>query len=203
MSELRPLHRIRKTVGCLLVAAVMFAGVNACAAAEATTQPDKLAEPTTKPAKLAEATSQPAKLAEPTTRPAGEPAPVEIGTPFGSGQGDITGLMWQMLASALMVLVIGGVALFVLKKLLPKIRSVSHKKIAVIETAYLGSRRAVHLLQVGSMKLLIASSPEGVVRLGNVTRAFPAEYAEVAQRIEARGDASDSADQSPQAESNT
>jgi flagellar biogenesis protein FliO len=82
------------------------------------------------------------------------------------------------------VVVIGGVALFVLKKLLPKIRRIPQRRITVLETAYLGSRKAVHLLQVGSVKLLVASSPEGVVRLDDVTRAFSPEYSEIAMRVE-------------------
>jgi len=86
-------------------------------------------------------------------------------------------------------MVIGGLALFVLKKLLPRIRCAPHKRISVLETAYLGSRKAVHLLQVGSVKLLVASSPEGVVRLDDVTRAFASEYAEIAQRVGAETDA--------------
>ena len=92
--------------------------------------------------------------------------------------------MWQMLSAALMVMVIGGVALFVLKKLVPRIRRVPQRRITVLETAYLGSRKAVHLLQVGSVKLLVASSPEGVVRLDDVTRAFSPEYSEIAMRVD-------------------
>jgi flagellar biogenesis protein FliO len=97
--------------------------------------------------------------------------------------------MWQMLSAALVVLVIGAVALFVLKKLLPRIRSAPSRQIAVLETVYLGSRKAVHLLQVGSVKLLVASSPEGVVRLDDVTRAFPSEYSEIAMRAGAQAEA--------------
>jgi len=108
----------------------------------------------------------------------------------GSG-GDVTGLMWQMIAATLVVLVVGAVALFMLKRVLPKLKNVSHKRICVLETAYLGSRKAVHLLQVGSVKLLVASGPEGITKLDNVTSAFPQEYADVAHRMESETEGSE------------
>jgi len=169
MSDLRPLLRTRKTAGYALAIVLVLTAVSLCRAAEPTTRP------TTRPA------------TGPTTRP----APLGYSALSDNGSGDLNGLMWQMLSAALVVLVIGGLALFVVKKLLPRIRYASHKRISVLETAYLGSRKAVHLLQVGSVKLLVASSPEGVVRLDDVTRAFSSEYADIAQRVGAETDAVD------------
>lgn len=131
-----------------------------------------------------------------------KPAPLGFGSSSGNGGGDIAGLMWQMLAAALVVLVIGGVALFVIKRLLPRVRGISQRQISVLETAYLGSRKAVHLLQVGSVKLLIASSPDGVVRLDDVTGAFPVEYADVALRAGAETDTNQRAGGPGDADSN-
>ena len=174
MSDLRPLLRLRKTTSYALVIVVALTAVGACWAKETTTRPAPV-ETTTRPAPVGT-----------TTRP----APVGFSGQSYNGSGDLGGLMWQMLAATLVVLVVGGLALFVVKKLLPRIRYASHKRISVLETAYLGSRKAVHLLQVGSVKLLVASSPEGVVRLDDVTRAFSSEYADIAQRIGAETDAS-------------
>ena len=165
MSELRPLLRIRKTAGYALAIVVALTAVGACRAAETTTRP--------------------------TTGPATRPASVGYYALPDNGGGDLTGLMWQMLAAALVVLAVGALALFVVKRILPRIRYASHKRISVLETAYLGSRKAVHLLQVGSVKLLVASSPEGVVRLDDVTGAFSSEYAHVALRVGAEMDAAD------------
>ena len=153
MSDLRPLRRIRKTTGYVLVIAIAFTCVGACEAAETT------------------------------TKPATKPAPVGFSQPSYNDSADITGLMWQMFSAALVVLAVGGLSLFVIKKLLPRIKRASNRRISVLETAYLGSRKAVHLLQVGSVKLLVASSPEGVVRLDDVTRAFSSEYADIALRV--------------------
>jgi len=177
MSDLRPLLRIRKTAGYALAIALLLTAVGLCPAAEPASRP--AAGSTTRPA------------TKPATRPTTRPASPGYFALSDNGGGDLTGLMWQMLSAALVVLVIGALALFVVKKLLPRIRYTSHRRISVLETAYLGSRKAVHLLQVGSIKLLVASSPEGVVRLDDVTFAFSSEYADIAQRVEAETDAAD------------
>jgi len=120
--------------------------------------------------------------------PASQPAGGTFGL-SGSGAGDTTALMWQMLATTVVVLAIGVAAIYVTKRLLPRIRGAASKRISVLETAYLGQRKAVHLLQVGSRKLLVASSPEGVVKLDDMTGAFADEYDVVARRIGAQAPA--------------
>ncbi|MCP4376531.1 MAG: FliO/MopB family protein [bacterium] len=170
MSDLRPLRRMKKTVVSAFVIAVLLSTV---AIGDA-------GEPASRPA----------------TQPAVAPAPRFPVQSYGEGD-DLNGLMWQMLSASLVVLVIGGVALFVIKRLLPRIKYTSHKRITVLETVYLGSRKTVHLLQVGSVKLLVASSPEGVVKLDDVTHAFDVQYTDVAQRVESQADKSnDAADES-------
>ena len=92
-------------------------------------------------------------------------------------------MMWTMLSTMLVILALGVGVLFLLKKVRPKRRRAAGKKISVLETVYLEPRKAVHLLQVGSMKLLVASSSEGLTKLDNVTEAFPPDYDEVARRV--------------------
>ena len=101
------------------------------------------------------------------------------------GGGDTTGMMWQMLASVLGILVIGVLAILVIKKLLPRLAKSSGKRISVLETAHLGPNKHIHLLQVGLRKVLVASSRDGVVKLGDVTDAFAADYPHVARNVEA------------------
>jgi len=113
--------------------------------------------------------------------------------PFGDGDSNIADLMLHMLAAVLIVLAVGFLAFFVVRKLLPRISRASGKRISVLETAYLGPRKAVHLLQVGSRKLLVASSPDGVVKLDDVTGAFSPEYADIARSIDAETNAADRA----------
>ncbi len=102
-----------------------------------------------------------------------------------------------MLAAVFVILVIGAFAFFIIRKVLPRIRVVAGKHISILETAYLGPRKTVHLLQVGSKKILVANFPEGVVSLGDVTDAFGDEYAEIARRLE---DGSDTQTDSPSQE---
>lgn len=133
----------------------------------------------------------------PTSMPTSLPAPRPGGLPTNftpNGGGDPTGLMWQMLSTGLVILALGGLALFAMKKILPKISRATGKRISVLETAYLGPRKAVHLIQVGARKLLVASSPEGVVMLDDMTGAFPADYAETARRVGEAMDASEAPD---------
>jgi flagellar biogenesis protein FliO len=110
------------------------------------------------------------------------------------------GLTLRLLATLIVVLVLGALALFVFKKVVPKVHRGAGKRIAVLETTYLAPRKAVHLLQVGSMKLLVASSSDGVAPLADVTGAFPADYAEVARQIASPGDEAPDAPEMPRPE---
>ncbi len=105
---------------------------------------------------------------------------------FPSG-GDTTGMMWQMLASVLGILVIGVLAIVVIKKLLPRLARSGGKRISVLETAHLGPGKHIHLLQVGVRKVLVGSSRDGVTKIGDVTDAFAPDYPQVARQVEASG----------------
>ena len=100
-----------------------------------------------------------------------------------------------MLAATMVVLVLGVAAILVVKKVLPRIHRATGRRISVEETVYLAPRKAVHLVRVGSRTLLLASSPEAIVRLDDVSEAVASDYAEVARRVEAEG-ALDEADES-------
>lgn len=124
--------------------------------------------------------------AAPTSAPAGLDKPLV--TDVGARAGD---LVWHMLAAMLIVLLLGCAAYFVFKKVLPRIKSSSGKRIRVAESAYLAPRLAVHLLEVGSIKLLVASSRDRVIKLGDVTDAFASDYADVAHKVSAKGEGDD------------
>jgi flagellar biogenesis protein FliO len=84
------------------------------------------------------------------------------------------GILWQMLASVVVVLALGVIALWMVRKVLPRMgRPVGKAKtVRVLETTAVGPRRSVHLLQVGGKKILIGDSPSGVVMLAEVTGAY-------------------------------
>jgi flagellar biogenesis protein FliO len=59
--------------------------------------------------------------------------------------------------------------LYVSKRLLPKVASVPGKEIHIRETAYLGPRKALHLVEIGNHKLLIGSTNDSITSLADVT----------------------------------
>ena len=59
----------------------------------------------------------------------------------------------KMMASVLLVLVFGTAAIYISKKFLPKITNLSGKNIHIVETVYLSSRKAVHLVEIGGYKI--------------------------------------------------
>jgi flagellar biogenesis protein FliO len=89
-------------------------------------------------------------------------------------------LLVKMTLSVLAVAVIGVAAIYVSKKLLPKIANLPGKEIRVIETAYLGARKQLHLVEVGGRRVLIAATGENITMLSDVTEisGFPAHLAE-------------------------
>jgi flagellar biogenesis protein FliO len=77
--------------------------------------------------------------------------------------------LWQMLAAVAVIVVLGGLALLVVRKLLPRIAPRGGKRMAVVETIYLEPRKALHLVRVGGQKFLLAASREGLSVLAEVT----------------------------------
>ena len=57
---------------------------------------------------------------------------------------------------------------FLSKKVLPRVARGSAKEIRVVETVYLGPRKALHLVEVGRRKLLIGSTSESITPLATV-----------------------------------
>ena len=86
---------------------------------------------------------------------------------FGGGLGEDTGL-GRLLFSAGIVIVLGVSALYLSKKVLPRFTQSSGKRIQVIETVYLGPRKAVHLVRVGEQTVLLGSTNENISKLADV-----------------------------------
>ena len=71
--------------------------------------------------------------------------------------------------AVLLVLVLIVAAVYVSRKLLPKITNLPGKEIRIIETAHLGPRRTVHVLEVGGRRLLIGSTNENISKLADLS----------------------------------
>jgi flagellar biosynthetic protein FliO len=65
-----------------------------------------------------------------------------------------------------LALVVGAV--YVSKRLLPKITNLPGREIRIIETVHLGPRKAVHIIELGSRRFLIGSTSENVTKLADL-----------------------------------
>ncbi len=80
-----------------------------------------------------------------------------------------SGIYSTVIRAVLFVVVLGVAAFYVSKKLLPKITNPPGKEVRVVETVYLGPRKAVHVLEVGSRRLLVGSTNENITKLADIT----------------------------------
>jgi flagellar biosynthetic protein FliO len=79
----------------------------------------------------------------------------------------------RTMLAVVFVIVLGAAAIYVSRKLLPKIAARSGKEIRIVETVHLGPRKAVHLIEVGKRRFLIGSTNENIRKLAEVTAGFP------------------------------
>jgi flagellar biosynthetic protein FliO len=59
-------------------------------------------------------------------------------------------------------------AIYVSRKLLPKITNLPGREIRIIETVHIGPRKAVHVLEVDNRRFLIGSTNENVTKLADL-----------------------------------
>lgn len=88
---------------------------------------------------------------------------------FGSTGSDSP--LWRMLGMLVVVAVLGGLALWFVRRVMPRIQQSRGRNIAVLETASLGPHKSVHLLRVGQKQFLVASTRERISMLAEVTDA--------------------------------
>lgn len=88
-------------------------------------------------------------------------------------------LFLKMMLMVLLVVVLGAAAIYVSRRLIPRIANLPGKRIRVIETAYIGPRKAVHLLKIDGQLVLIGSTREHIAKLADIDDAVtdsPPEY---------------------------
>ena len=79
------------------------------------------------------------------------------------------GMVGTLFKSVLMIIVLGGVAVYLSRKFMPKIRPTSGRDISIRETIHLGPQKTVHIIEVGSKRFLVGSSSESINMLADVT----------------------------------
>lgn len=162
--------RSRRSKALLLAAALLvLAALAQLGAGPASTGPGYA---TTQPASAA---SQPADTIGGGARKADANTLAPLGRPDGNspfkwqGLGDQTDPMWQMIGMIVIVGVLGLVALWAVRRMRSGALARHGRNISVLETAFLGPHKSVHLLRVGRKEFLVASTRERISMLADVT----------------------------------
>jgi flagellar biogenesis protein FliO len=82
-------------------------------------------------------------------------------------------LFFKTMFAVLLVGALGVAAVIFSKRLLPRIANLPGKEIRVLETAYLGPHKAVHLIEVANHRLLIGSTNETMTTLAHLSETWP------------------------------
>jgi flagellar biogenesis protein FliO len=158
--------RLLRTLAPLLLATVCIATVPEQAAVAATPLPEAVTPDHSTPAATPDRTGTPATSALSFGR---HDPPLKIGatdSPSGS-------LIWQSLAAVLVVLFLGGVALYVIRRVRPRLLQGRGKKMRLLETFHLGQQKALFLMEVGNQRLLLGASRDQLRLMADVTAAVP------------------------------
>jgi flagellar biogenesis protein FliO len=78
-------------------------------------------------------------------------------------------LFYKMMLAVLLVVILGLAAIYISKKLMPRITSLSGKKIQICETVRLGPHKAIHLIKTGEQTFLIGSTSESITKIAEIT----------------------------------
>lgn len=90
-------------------------------------------------------------------------------TPLELGDDNLGASLYRMMLSLAVVATLAIGAMYLSKKVLPKVSGITGKRVKVIETVSLGGRRTVHLLQVDSRQILIGSTQNTITRLAEIS----------------------------------
>jgi len=96
-----------------------------------------------------------------------------------------------MLAYAVVILVLGGAAIFVAKRYLPRARSAGGRRIRVLDSVYLAPRKQLHVLEVGPQRFLVASCRDSVTMISELKSSFSEVYEEKKAVADRQGPSAD------------
>jgi len=97
---------------------------------------------------------------------------------------DSGSLFAQSLAAVIVILVLGAAAIFVVKRLLPRLGIAQGRRINVLETVYLGSRRSLHMVQAGDRTLLVGDTRDRLGLLADLTGSVDLDDASPAAPVQ-------------------
>ena len=103
-------------------------------------------------------------------------------SPTGSGTLDdnLNNTLSRMMLAVLIVIVLGAAAIYASKKVLPKLSHSQGKKIKIVETIHLGSRKTIHLLQISDRQILVGSTHDRITKLADIfsEKDFPLSHSD-------------------------
>jgi flagellar biosynthetic protein FliO len=82
------------------------------------------------------------------------------------------GVLGKMMAYVIVILLLGGVAMVLAKRLLPRFQPAGGGRIRVVDNAYLGPRKQLHVVQIGSQRFLLASCRDSVTMISELASTF-------------------------------
>lgn len=87
----------------------------------------------------------------------------------------LSGTLRKMTLAVLVVVALGVAVMYASKKIMPKLSHSEGKKIKLIETVHLGSRKTIHLLEIAGQQILIGSTPDRITKLADIfsEKGFP------------------------------
>lgn len=181
-----------QTASPLVIMASVALTVPVVAAPEAV-EGDSSTQPSDK--KLVTSRMVPSDPASASQGPASQP--MSLWDEFNQGRklgsdGDTTSTLLKMLAYVAVILVIGAAAIWITKRVLPRLTAAGGRgrDLAVVETTHLGPRKTLHVVEVGSRRFLLGSTRERISMLAEVTPPFPRVLeSESAKESEANGPA--------------
>ncbi len=91
--------------------------------------------------------------------------------PGQSGDGD-PGLISALMKSIFFIIVLGGIAFYLSKKFMPKLRPSAGRDINIRETIHLGPSKTVHLIEVGEKTFFVGSTSDNISMLADVTETL-------------------------------
>jgi flagellar biogenesis protein FliO len=100
--------------------------------------------------------------------------PGRLPATLGAKDQDFSRLLWESMAAVLVIVILGAIAIVVVRRVMPRISVARGKRIVLRESLPLGPQKAVHLIQIGTRQILVGSSRDGVNMLADVTGALPA-----------------------------
>jgi len=182
MSHMRFLHRLFlrpvRHGGARRAPAAAWCLCIAAGAVEAS-QPASVPVPATRPGAGEAPTSAPATA----TAPSSDKSISRLGLRDDRGrrlptlsEGDDDGLLGRMVAYGTVILLLGGAALFVARRYLPRARPAGGRGVRVTDSVYLAPRKQLHVLEVGPQRFLIASCRDSVTMISELTSSFSELY---------------------------